>query len=149
FRYTPGIGFEDLDPIPTRNSQGWAINDHGDVVGTFSTTAYNHVFVRTDADGFLDLNDRLAAGGDGWILVAAYGIKSAGEIVGHGEYLNQGQPRGFKLIPVNPDTTPPVITIVSPQPITYTLGERVTAQYSCMDAESGVASCVGSLDNGA
>jgi probable HAF family extracellular repeat protein len=102
FRYTNGVGFEDLDPVATRNSQGWAINDRGDVVGTFGTTSYNHAFVYTEAEGFVDLNSRVTSGGDGWILVAATGINSAGEIVGNGQFGNQGPPRAFKLIPEPP-----------------------------------------------
>src|SRR5262245_40735147 len=55
-RYTASIGFEDLDPVASRSSQGWAINGHGDVVGSFRTSLFNHAFVYTAADGFADLN---------------------------------------------------------------------------------------------
>jgi N-acetylglucosamine-6-sulfatase len=48
------------------------------------------------------------------------------------------------------DTTDPQITITTPpQGATYTLGQSVAASYSCTDADSGVASCQGSVDNGA
>jgi Sulfatase/RTX calcium-binding nonapeptide repeat (4 copies)/Domain of unknown function (DUF4976)/Bacterial Ig domain len=48
------------------------------------------------------------------------------------------------------DTTKPQITITTPpQGATYTLGQSVAASYSCTDAGSGVASCQGSVANGA
>jgi len=46
------------------------------------------------------------------------------------------------------DTTPPSITISSPTAADYTLGQSVTASYTCADADSGVASCVGSVPSG-
>jgi hypothetical protein len=47
-----------------------------------------------------------------------------------------------------PDTTPPTIEIVQPTESTYLLNQSVTVQFSCDDAESGVATCVGSSPNG-
>ena len=50
------------------------------------------------------------------------------------------------------DTTLPALEILSPSqssPVTYTLGQSVAAHYSCTDRGSGVASCVGSVANGA
>jgi hypothetical protein len=48
------------------------------------------------------------------------------------------------------DATPPNITLTTPaNGAVYALGEQLTADYSCTDDESGVASCVGSVANGA
>jgi hypothetical protein len=47
------------------------------------------------------------------------------------------------------DTVLPSITIGSPAAQTYTLGQSVTASYSCTDTGSGILSCVGSVANGA
>lgn len=54
--------------------------------------------------------------------------------------------------PVEPnmvDRRPPTVDIGSPSAGTYTLNEPVTAEYSCVDAGSGVASCAGSVPAGA
>jgi Ca2+-binding RTX toxin-like protein len=49
-----------------------------------------------------------------------------------------------------PDTMNPQITISTPpQGATYTLGQAVAADYTCTDADSGVASCQGSVNDGA
>jgi hypothetical protein len=47
------------------------------------------------------------------------------------------------------DTTPPVITISTPANTAYLLNQAVAASYSCTDDESGVASCLGTVANGA
>jgi hypothetical protein len=55
----------------------------------------------------------------------------------------------YDVVPPGNDTTPPSITITRPpHGTTYTIGQAVTASYSCSDA-SGVASCVGTVANGA
>lgn len=46
------------------------------------------------------------------------------------------------------DSTTPSITISSPVATAYNLGQTVAAQFSCSDAESGIASCSGSVPNG-
>jgi hypothetical protein len=47
------------------------------------------------------------------------------------------------------DTTPPSITIdTPPDGAVYTFGRAVSASYSCTDAGSGVASCVGPVPSG-
>ncbi len=45
------------------------------------------------------------------------------------------------------DATNPSITITSPTATTYNLGQTVPAQFSCADAESGIASCTGTVPN--
>ena len=48
------------------------------------------------------------------------------------------------------DATPPSITVTTPaEGAVYAVGEQVTADYSCTDEHSGVASCVGSVAAGA
>jgi hypothetical protein len=48
------------------------------------------------------------------------------------------------------DATPPSITVTTPADgAVYSVGEQVTADYSCTDDHSGVASCVGSVAVGA
>ena len=56
----------------------------------------------------IDLNTAIDPA-SGWVLSAAWAINNAGEIVGHGTYRDQPLPRGYKLTPFVPDTTPPVI----------------------------------------
>jgi hypothetical protein len=46
------------------------------------------------------------------------------------------------------DRRPPTVDIDSPSAGTYTLNEPVTAEYSCADSGSSVASCVGSVPAG-
>lgn len=53
-----------------------------------------------------------------------------------------------QTITVRLDTAGPVITIVRPAAGTYLYRQPVTASYSCTDATSGVASCVGTVPNG-
>jgi hypothetical protein len=48
------------------------------------------------------------------------------------------------------DATPPEITLTTPADgAVYALGEQLMADYSCADDESGLASCAGSVANGA
>ncbi|MFE5523737.1 OmpL47-type beta-barrel domain-containing protein [Streptomyces virginiae] len=53
-----------------------------------------------------------------------------------------------QTITVRLDTAGPTITIVRPAASTYLYRQAVTASYSCTDATSGVASCVGTVPNG-
>ena len=47
------------------------------------------------------------------------------------------------------DNTAPEITLVAPADgVRYALNQPVTANYTCADAQSGIASCVGSVANG-
>ena len=48
------------------------------------------------------------------------------------------------------DNTPPEVTFTTPADgVAYARNQSVVASYSCSDAESGIASCVGSIANGA
>ncbi len=55
-----------------------------------------------------------------------------------------------RLTIVEPDTAPPVVTIVEPTPdAAYMVGDVVTASYACTDTGgSGLASCVGTVPAG-
>ncbi|MFI1148202.1 IPT/TIG domain-containing protein [Streptomyces sp. NPDC020817] len=53
-----------------------------------------------------------------------------------------------QTITVRLDTVAPSITIVRPAAGTYLYRQPVTASYSCTDATSGLASCVGTVPNG-
>jgi hypothetical protein len=51
--------------------------------------------------------------------------------------------------PINIDTTPPQIQLVSPADgNTYTQGQTITAGYSCSDGLSQVATCLGTVVSG-
>ncbi len=55
--------------------------------------------------------------------------------------------------PPPPDTTPPTITLTRPTANTdrtdvYTVGEVVLADYSCVDADSGIRHCQGNVPSG-
>jgi hypothetical protein len=104
-----------------------------------------HAFVYSDADGMIDLNDRVAPGTPR--LDIAYGINRSGQIVV--TYSLPGQIRTFRLTPTTADVTPPTITIASPSGTTYLLDTPVVSNYSCNDVGSGVAACTGSAPNGA
>ncbi|MBL8880842.1 MAG: hypothetical protein JNG88_17145 [Phycisphaerales bacterium] len=102
FTYSPETGVQFL-PFPGTGYQQYvrptAINNAGQVVGVISTTtASQHVFVYSDADGLLDLNvgtmiDGLPAG---YRLYAATEINNAGWIAGYG-HTAQGKITGFVL----------------------------------------------------
>ena len=76
-------------------SWGFGINDTGSVVGMFPFKTTYHAFVYTNGKT-TDLN-KLIAAGSGWMLTAAYGINTSGQIVGEGTH--NGQQRGFLLTP--------------------------------------------------
>ena len=53
-------------------------------------------------------------------------------------------------VTIKKDTVAPQVTIKSPvKGKTYALKERVLASYSCLDATSGVATCLGTVKKGA
>jgi len=61
---------------------------------------------------------------------------------------NAGNSSTVQTIRVRLDTVPPTVTITSPAATTYLLNQVVNAGYSCTDATSGVATCVGTVANG-
>ena len=118
FRYTPGVGLQSLDPMEFRHSSAYAINDRGDVVGTFSPSGsvYPHAFVYSDAEGFVDLNGRIVSGGEGWLVTRGTGINSAGDIVAQAVFGGKSFERAVKMIPV--DLIAPVIESATASPAT-------------------------------
>jgi hypothetical protein len=64
---------------------------------------------------------------------------------------NQSSPSvaGVTVLPP-PDVTRPTIVIATPADgAVYILNQRVPAGYACQDAESGIASCAGTVPDGA
>ncbi len=86
------------------NSRARDVNANGDVVGTAQGMASggnpNHAFLWTEAQGAMDLNDRLQVG-TGWELTDATAITDDGLIVADG--LFQGVQRACLLVPVRLD----------------------------------------------
>jgi probable HAF family extracellular repeat protein len=116
FRYTDGIGIEDLHTLPASISEATGINNAGAVVGyVYTSGTPSRAFLYTDAEGMIDLNNRLDPA-SGWVLNAAFGINNAGEIVGQGTYRDQAEPRAFKLTPYVADVTAPDIAGVTADP---------------------------------
>ncbi|MFE2286257.1 OmpL47-type beta-barrel domain-containing protein [Streptomyces sp. NPDC059443] len=61
---------------------------------------------------------------------------------------NAGNTSAPQTVTVRLDTAAPSITIVRPAAGTYLYRQPVSASYSCTDATSGLASCVGTVPNG-
>lgn len=79
---------------PTNNSFANALNDHGWVVGTSTSSSQtNQAFLWRDGI-MTNLNDLIAAN-SGWVLTNATGINNQNEICGTGLY--EGHPRAFVL----------------------------------------------------
>jgi probable HAF family extracellular repeat protein len=85
----------DLGTIAGANSTTWglAINDSGVIVGYSSFQATYHAFVYSGGK-MRDLN-KLIPAGSGWLLLQAFGINNAGQIVGTG--MHNGKEHGFLL----------------------------------------------------
>ena len=98
FRYTDGVGMEDIGVLPGGTyAEAYGINELGQVVGASATSTEGHAFLWTEENGMVDLNDLLPPD-SGWdYLEDAWGINDAGWIVGNG-YVN-GEYRSFVMIP--------------------------------------------------
>lgn len=91
-----GAVMTDLGTLGGGNSYAYGINDSGTVVGYSSLAdGDSHAFIYINGV-MLDLNS-LIPSGSGWDLLEAYGINSAGEIVGEGTF--DGQSHAFVLNP--------------------------------------------------
>jgi hypothetical protein len=55
----------------------------------------------------------------------------------------------YSVVPAGNDNTPPLVTITTPSNgAVYLQGSAVSADYACVDNESGVASCAGTVADG-
>jgi len=115
FLWTAGDGMRDLGTLPGGIwSSAYAVNDSGYVVGSAdSATSHqhgfvmrknggassntSHAFIWTERKGMRDLNDLIIPHHSDWVLIAAQGINSRGQIVGWGTF--QGNTRAFLLTP--------------------------------------------------
>lgn len=102
FLYKDGVT-SDIDLFNSDYSGVYAINNLGDVVGTFSAidrapwgSVASHPFLYRNGMAY-DLNRLLDASGDGWVLWSATGISDNGRIVGLG-YLH-GHVEPFMAVP--------------------------------------------------
>jgi probable HAF family extracellular repeat protein len=113
FRAVPGAAIEDLGTLGGPASGAIAINDDGAIVGYASlANMQQHAFVYTDAEGMIDLNDRVAHG-TARIDIAS-GINRSGQIVA--TYSVLGRIGTYRLTPTTPDVTPPTIDSVTATP---------------------------------
>lgn len=113
FRYSAATGLLDLGTLGGGDSGAAGINDAGTVVGwSLDAAGERRAFVYTDADGMVDLNDRIDRA-SGWTLTDAAAINTAGQIVGTG--MLGGTTHAFRLMPPPgsepaPEPEPPVDT---------------------------------------
>jgi probable HAF family extracellular repeat protein len=99
---TFGSSQSNVESIAAGLSVGWY------TLADSSTRAFAH----NDADGSFDLNTRISDAS--WVLTAAKAVNVDGVVAGEGFF--NGAPAVFKLTPVVPDTTAPVITDVTTSP---------------------------------
>lgn len=106
----PGIGFHaviwngtvinDLGSFGGE-SQAFAINNNGDVVGYSSANPEVHAFIWNQNTGMLDLNNiwNQDTRGDGWVLVSATDINDQGWIIGVANNTKTNESADFLLHP--------------------------------------------------
>jgi len=112
----------------TLGAHGWYL---GDVVATVTGLAEGDGI---DLDGGdFDLTSPVTVSGEG---IHVLGIQHNGSVFP-------------TIVPI--DTSAPTVTLDTPPtaPATYTLGQVVKSSFQCDDGGSGVASCVGTVANGA
>jgi len=98
FFLTEENGIVDLGTLGGPQSIALSINNVNQVVGHSDITpADEHAFIWETTTGMQDVND-LIPPDSGWVLLAAYDINDAGQIVGEGKI--NGQTRAFLLTPV-------------------------------------------------
>ncbi|HEU0292451.1 MAG TPA: hypothetical protein VFR47_06930 [Anaerolineales bacterium] len=101
FRFTDDVGMQDLGGVGEHN-QAWGINSTGSVVGVLGQHA-PRAFLYTDEAGLKDLN-ALIDQSLGWVLLGAFDINDAGQIVGYG-FNNFTQTT--HAVRLQPTSTPP------------------------------------------
>ena len=102
FRFTDGVGMQDLGGVGEHNT-AWGINSAGSVVGGLGQHA-PRAFLYTDEAGLKDLN-ALIDQSLGWVLLGAFDINDAGQIVGYG-FNNFTQTT--HAVRLQPTSTPPL-----------------------------------------
>jgi probable HAF family extracellular repeat protein len=108
FIWSEATGMVDINLSDPRDSYGFAINNHGDVVGKMRIPDGTfHAFVYTEGQ-IWDLND-LIPPGSGWNLMEAHDINDDGEIVGWGQH--EGMFRAFALTADPPPGVPASSTL--------------------------------------
>lgn len=97
-----GFLYREGEMIDLGPARPHAINDLGEIVGGYyrppppDSLGYgDHAFIYRDG-GLIDLNS-LIPPDSGWVLITAWGVNNAGEIVGNGKL--HGEERGFLLTP--------------------------------------------------
>ena len=105
FRYSDGAGMVVLGGVGQHN-MAFGINGRGDVVGEGVTADSSggtapgwRALLYTDAGGLVDLNT-LIDPASGWVLLAAYDINDAGQIVGRGFNNLTGRTTAVRLSPI-------------------------------------------------
>jgi probable HAF family extracellular repeat protein len=90
-----GTTMQDLGSLGGPQTIGRSINNLGQVVGWGHTPSLAGRAFLWNGSILIDLND--FAGGTGWVLMDAFSINDAGQIVGMGLY--NGQMTGFLMTP--------------------------------------------------
>ena len=152
FLKSAGTPMKDLGTLGGPESGASDTNDSGQVVGHSDIPGgdFDYRPFLYSGGQMQDLTDLFPAG-SGWEDISANAINSSGQIAGTG--VINGQRRAFLATPETTpqeDTADPQITITTPpQGATYTQGQSLAASYSCTDEGSGVASCEGTVADGA
>jgi len=89
----------DLGTLGGNRSEGYSINDSGQVVGqSYTASGSTHAFI-TDNGVMKDLNDALIENSTGWNFITAKAINNLGQITGYGSF--NGLSHGYILTPVS------------------------------------------------
>lgn len=115
FRYTPGLGMQELPTLGGTMASGEAIAPDGTIVGT-SLNGLNQfrATLWTPGNEVVDLNTRIDPA-LGWVLTHATGINGNGQIVGFGNI--NGAVHAFRLtLPAGSAPMPPTVHSIAATP---------------------------------
>lgn len=98
FAYSATTGMQDLGTLGAKNSEAWAINDRGDIVGTTD----NGPFFYSQATGMLNLKSCIANFPSNLTNMYVVNINENREIVGNCTFKNDSRVWSIVLRPVNP-----------------------------------------------
>lgn len=135
----PGILIAEPMPNPPAPPIEYAfVSGVFDVTTTASITGLTTVCV-TGA-GFMPADRLVHFNGTQWEDVTVPGMSLSGQVCGQSATLSP-----FAVVR---DVTPPRVTISAPaQAASYTLGQKISANYSCVDNGSGVRTCAGPVSS--